>query len=182
YIQWLYNAILKTQLNFYARYRPLLCRRNCILESKGDEENYVSYFGNIPIFVKQTAYFQNQNPSSSLTSGFDSGISSYGISICSDPLSCILSFVSAFTNAVQSSKILSDVFDINQSSPSIFRRFHYDNIFPTAPNHGLTFPHFISNHACQPLEENFNFLEAPIMALEIIAFCSISSTKICLKL
>ncbi|GBM77969.1 hypothetical protein AVEN_239495-1 [Araneus ventricosus] len=93
-----------------------------------------------------------------------SGIPSLGILICSDPVSCISSFVSAFTKTVQSSKILTNVFDTSQTSPSIFKRFLYDYIFTSAPNPGLAFPHFTANDAFQPLEEYFNFLAAPIMA------------------
>ncbi|GBN60643.1 hypothetical protein AVEN_28772-1 [Araneus ventricosus] len=72
-------------------------------------------------------------------------------------------FISTFTKAIHSSTVLSDAFDISQTSPQSYSDFVYHVIHEHLMSNGISDPRDIATFAAQPIVESFDVLTYPML-------------------
>ncbi|GBN91617.1 hypothetical protein AVEN_103123-1 [Araneus ventricosus] len=86
------------------------------------------------------------------------GSSTFGSSSGGDSKSMTESFVSTFTDIVQASDALTDVFEISQTTPTNLGNFMYDYIKASATNLGAQSPHTIADTVAKAVDVHFETL------------------------
>ncbi|GFT46841.1 RP1-2 domain-containing protein [Nephila pilipes] len=74
---------------------------------------------------------------------------------------CVKSFVSTFTDAVRSSKVLSDVLDLSKTTPAAFSKYMYEYIYASALSRGMPTPQSVAKEAS--IVESSDTLALPVM-------------------
>ncbi|CAL1268625.1 unnamed protein product [Larinioides sclopetarius] len=96
------------------------------------------------------------------------GISTFGSLSEDNSKSLTENFVSTFTDSVKNSNILSDVFEISQTTPTDFRKFAYDYVKASATNLGMESPHDVADTVAKAIEDHFETL-IPTLMIKVFA-------------
>ncbi|GBN43075.1 hypothetical protein AVEN_259965-1 [Araneus ventricosus] len=111
-------------------------------------------------FWQPTFSFPPGNTFSSSSASANAGAASTQASTIPSSLD---TFISTFTKAVHSSTVLSDAYDISQTSPQSFADFVYHAIHEHLMSNGISDPRDIATYAAQPIGESFEVLTYPML-------------------